>query len=308
MAVRSTVRKLSLYSSIPHAFLLSQFDIGLLAGQKRDDLLSLWTKANQAYNNLGGPQRSFVGANDLMAINGLDKNRVESVLKLMKLYSPHDSHATGLYNVRLSKLVTPQLLVNQKRAEERANVRSGMSSAELFDVVASSPNLTEPMTKQILGMTQDNGAFLFTTMDEDVRNHMPVYRRVALNDKDKNSPEFDSLSFPIGGRYPPFANVYRIRIDSVNTRLIINNGVHRLFSLASKGNIWCPLVVTDMSPQEIPDPFVNFNREFLVNPQSNPPLLMDFLNKHVTIPLDYFPCKNTIKVNYTVERYPTIAS
>jgi len=79
-----------------------------------------------------------------------------------------------------------------------------------------------------------------------------------------------------------------------------------LFSLLSKGNAWCPLIVTDIDPNELPDPFVNFNRDALANPQSNPPMLADFLNKDVVIPLEYYPVKNTMKINYTIERYPTV--
>ncbi len=79
-----------------------------------------------------------------------------------------------------------------------------------------------------------------------------------------------------------------------------------MFSLLSKGNAWCPLIVTDIDPCELPDSFVNFNRDALVNPQSNPPMLADFLNKDVVIPLEYYPVKNAMKINYTIERYPTV--
>jgi hypothetical protein len=297
-----------MYSSIPFGFLLSQSEIGLVAEPKREQLQPLWAKANQAYIRLGGPGRSYLTANDVMGTNGLDKGRAEIVIKQIKLYSPHDTHPTGIFNIRLSKLVTPQLLINEKRAEQRAEAKASMSSSQLFDVVVSQPPPAEPVTKQILGMTPDNGAFLFTTDDEDVRPHAPIIRRVPLNEKDQHGPEYESLSFPIGGSFPPFANVYRIKMDGTNSRLIINNGVHRLFSLLSKGNAWCPLIVTDIDPNELPDPFVNFNRDALVNPQSNPPMLSDFLNKDVVIPMGYYPVKNTMKINYTIERYPTVVT
>lgn len=303
-----TIRKLSMYSSIPFGFLLNQSDVGLVAEPKREQLQPIWVKANQAYIKLGGPGRSYLSQSDVMGINGLDKTKVETALKQIKLYSPHDVHQTGIYNIRLNKLVTPQLLINQKRAEQRADAKAGMSSSQLFDVVVSRPPHDELVTKQILGMTPDNGAFLFTTNDEDVRPHTPIIRRVLLNEKDQHGPEYDSLSFPIGGSFPPFANAYRIKIDGINSRVIINNGVHRLFSLLSKGNAWCPVIVTDIDPNELPDPFVNFNREALVNPQSNPPMLADFLNKDVVIPLEYYPVKNTMKINYTIERYPTVVT
>src|SRR2546422_8082544 len=106
-----TIPKLSLYSSIPFGFLLSQSDIGLVAEPKREQLQPLWAKANQAYIKLGGPGRSYVSQNDLMGINGLDKGKVETALNQIKLYSPHDTHPTGIYNIRLNKLVTPQVLI-----------------------------------------------------------------------------------------------------------------------------------------------------------------------------------------------------
>src|SRR5712692_2320244 len=104
MPYMPTIRKLSLYSSIPFRFLLSQSEIGLVAEPKREQLQLLWAKANQVYSKLGGPGRSYLTANDVMGTNGLDKARAEIVLKQIRLYSPHDTHPTGIFNIRLNKL------------------------------------------------------------------------------------------------------------------------------------------------------------------------------------------------------------
>jgi len=304
MAVSQSVTKLALSSSVPLGWLFTQLDLGLIAGPSKNVLETMWTRTSEAYRKLGGPGRSFLTQDDVLPFDGVSRPQIDSAVNQIRHYAPHDTHPTEMFNVRISKLVTPQLLVNPKRAEKRADVKARMTPSELFEVSTKAGKHTEPISKQIIGQ-YPAGAYLFTSSDEDVRPLVPVYKTVSLNDEDEQSPKCLSVCFPIGGSLP-MMNAYRVRIDEKNTRLIINNGVHRLYALTSKGNEWCPLIVTDLAPQEMGDPFVNFSRESLLGPKSDPPLVTDFLKSEVTMSLGYFPSKSTVRLNYSLEHYPTV--
>ncbi len=304
---RTTVRKLTLFSALPAQGLLQTFDAGFVASPSdKNVLLKAWQKASQAYTVGGNSFRSYSTSDDVRAVDGVDSVRIESILKRAKQYAPYDSHATGIYNVRISKLVTPQVTVNSLRARTRAKTKSGMSNSELFELSFESAGKPEAITRQILALIPNGGAVMFTSYDEDIRmHHPPQYRKLPINEKDPQSPTFESVCFPVGGGLP-FAAAFRVQIGQGSSRLILNNGIHRVYSLASAGYEWCPLLVCDLIPMEVPDPLVDLPRDMILNPNANPPLVTDFLDDDVLISLDYYTILKTVRFNWNIEQYVTV--
>jgi len=272
----------------------------------RERLLALWKDASQAYNNLGGPARSFLSPDDIRPVEGVDESLVENTLARIKLYAPHDSHQTTINLVRISKLVTPQITLNLSRAQRRATVKHNMKPEEIFNIAFGDAGKPEPITRQILGVAPTGGALVFTSYDEDIRMYNPPeHRRIPVNELDGESPSFESVCFPVGGGYP-FASALRIPVASGATRLILMNGIHRIYKLGEAGERWCPLAISDFVPMELQDPFVELPKAFLLDPNANPPLITDFLAPNVTIPLDYFTLLKTIRLNWNIEQYVTV--
>lgn len=292
---------------LPPQVLLSQLDFGFLAEPTdRHILQGLWEKANRSYNSFGSASRSFAGPEDIRPLENVDRLKIEKMLDRIRLYQPFDSHPTSICTVRMSKLITPQIVINKSRAEKRAVVKQKMTTSELFDVAFDSGGHPEAITRQTLGMFPNGGALLFTSYDEDIRlHHPPQYRQIPINEKDQRSPSFESVCVPVGGGLP-FASVFRVQIATGITRLILNNGMHRLYRLAEAGYEWCPLVVSDLVPLEFTDPFVDLPRPMLLDLNSNPPLITDFLNEDLVIPLNYFTLLKTIRLNWNFEHYVTV--
>lgn len=307
MLTRSTVKKLTMFSFLPKQALLSQLDTGFIAEPNdRNVLQSLWERANKFYNNLGLPERSFATSNDIHHLDGIDQSRIENELRIARTYSPYDSHTTKIHNVRISKLVTPQVTINLSRAEKRTKIRQGMNITDLFDIIFESTIQPVSITRQLLGLGSDGGSLLFTSYDEDIRlHHPPLYRKIPLNETDPHSHSHESVCLPIGGGIP-FGAVYRIQLAPGINRLILANGIHRVYRLAKAGYEWCPLLVCDLIPFEIPDPFIDLPRDILLNPNSNPALITDFLNDEVVIPLEYYTLLKTIRLNWNFDEYFTV--
>jgi len=113
-----------------------------------------------------------------------------------------------------------------------------------------------------------------------------------------------SVSPILGGL--PFASAFRVQLGQGSNRLILNNGIHRVYALAGAGYEWCPLLVCDLIPMELPDPFVELPRDMLLNQSANPPLITYFLDNEVVIPLDYYSILKTVRFNWNIEQYVTV--
>src|SRR6267143_4827173 len=247
--------KLTLFSVLPQPILLSQLDGGFIAEPKdRSSLQEIWKKANHAYGEIGVASRSFADPDDTQKIADTASGRITNTLKRVRLYAPYDSHPTEILNVRISKLVTPQISVTPSRAQRRAEIKQNMTTDELLTIMFESKGEPEPITRQILGITQNGGALIFTSYDEDIRLYNPPqFRRIPINEKDSRSPSLESVCHPIGGGLP-YASAYRIPVSSGGgiNRLILSNGIHRVYALAKAGYEWCPIAVCDLSPIELP--------------------------------------------------------
>jgi hypothetical protein len=305
----SSRKKLTLFSALPESVLLSQLDAGFIAEPKdREELKALWENASRAYQEVSIVNRSLSYLADTEKIDDTEEHRVEKILKRVKLYPPYDTHQTGIFNVNVSKLVTPQISITESRAEERANVKPGMTLDDQLSIMFESKGEGEPINRQILGIAANGGALIFTSYNEDIRLHNPPqFRPIQINEKDTDSPSLESVCHPVGGGLP-FAAAYRVSFGGPSrpSRLILSNGIHRVYSFAKAGYQRCPLAVCDLSPIEIPEQFVDLPREILLNPSQNPPLITDFLNERLVIKLNMHTLLKTIRLNWSVEQYVTV--
>ena len=300
------VSKLALYSALPPQPLLSQFDAGFIAGPSdRGELQRDWDRANQEYNRAPDPSRSYLVPGDTRDLRGVNPSDLKVTIERVRLYPPFDSHPPTLVAVRVAKLVTPQLTVSLPRARRRAEISKQASDKELFGVSFSPSGAPEPVNHQILGQGPNQGATIFTSYDEDVRPHPPMFRDLRLEERDPMSQVLPSLSIPVGGGIP-FIMGYRIEIAPGLERVVLANGIHRAFRVAEAGCEWLPLALCTLAPLELPPQIVELPNQMVTNPGANPPLLTDFLDSDVTMHLEYHPVLKVVRVNWQVEQYATV--
>jgi hypothetical protein len=299
-------RKLSLHAMLPQQVLLGQLEGGLIASPSEAiPLLHAWEKANCAYANCGPPSRSFLTADDIRPIQGVEDSDQEETLRRLRMYPPFDSHRVSLCDVSVSKLVTPQITLNAVRAALRAAVRPAMTAADLLRVAFSASGHAEPVNRQTLSIGPNGGSVLFTSFDEDVRLHQPVYQDVRANGKDDKSALLPSMCLPVGGGLG-FTYAFRIDVGSGVRRLILMNGIHRTYELAKAGFERVPVAVCDIQAMELPDQVVDLPKQMLLDPNINAPLLIDYLNHDVALELEYFKVLRTVRLNWNCEQYATV--
>jgi len=230
---------------------------------------------------------------------------MEYLVNKVKTYPSFESE-TNIYYVRISKLLTSQVVINLQRAQKWSKIKKNLKDDELCDIMLEPQNRYESINRQTLALRQNSGSILFTSYNQDTRFYYPPdYRKIPLNEKDPNGPTVESICLLFGGGFP-FASAYRIQIGEEKTRVIVINGIHRIYKLAENGYQWCPIVVTDIQSSELPDQLVQVPKSMLLNPHSNPPLIIDFLKKDATIPLSCYNLLKTVRINWNFEQYDTV--
>jgi hypothetical protein len=300
----STVDKLTLFSAVDFSAIQAHLKQNLIAEPTNEKVLrDLWEKANKVYQNIGPSTRSFVTSEDLKPIEDELKPKYEKLLSRISTYSAFSTHPTNIQYVRITKLVTPQLIINLQRANRWTNIRKNMKPDELYNLLFQPPQSSENLTCQTLNMGNANGSLLFTSYNEDMRlYHPPQHRTVPLNENDPQSINFKSICLLIGGGLP-FASAYRLQIADGISRIILTNGIHRIYKLAESGAEWCPLIISDINSSELPESFIGTPKTMLINQKSNPALITDFLRKNAVIPIKYRQVLKTVRLNWNYEQY-----
>jgi len=303
---RSLTRKLSLHAVLPQQALLAQLDGGLIANPSEPiSLLHAWERASRSYALCGPATREDLLPEDVQPLQGVEALEIESALRRIRLYAPFDTHGVTLFDVKVSKLITPQVTLNVARAASRS-LSPGMGAAEIFRIAFDGSRKPDPITRQVLGMHPNGGALLFTSFDEDIRlHHPPVFQDVPTNRKDEKSAMLQAVCLAIGGGCG-FIFAYRVDIGKGITRLILMNGIHRVYELARSGFQTVPVAVCDVLPMELPDPIVDIPKQAFLDPQFNAPVITDYLNQNVVLELDYFPVLKTVRLNWNFEQYATV--
>jgi hypothetical protein len=304
------VRKLTLYSCLPLATLYQQLDAGVVSNPPdKAGLQALWVPASQSYATVGTSSRSYALASDVQPLQGVGPQKVQNTVSRMRLYSPFDTHGFDIYDVNIGKLVTPQISINTVRATSRASIMQNMTNDQLFDVCFNAGAQPPPINRQVISQQASNqvsaGSLMFTSYNEDVRPYPPMFANVSSNPNDPQANLVEAACLPVGGG-SPFAWAFRVKIDSTNTRLYLCNAIHRVYALAQAGYTTCPLAVVDLNVSEFPLQLVDLPRDFLTDANRNPPLMIDYLNPSVVVPLDYYLMLTTVRINWQSEKYTTV--
>lgn len=285
---------------------MNAFDSGFIAEpSNRPALQQVWESTNRAYARLPGPARSFIRAEDIRPLDVKPELQRQTADRV-RFYPPFDSHQPEIVAVRLAKLITPQLTVSLPRAARRASIPQGATDAELFKLAFSSSTGAEPIHRQLLAQVPNQGgATIFTSYDEDVRPHLPVYRNLLLEERDPESQILPSLCIPVGGGIP-YIMGYRVAIGPGMERIILGNGIHRAFSAAKAGCEWLPLALSRLEPIELGAQVGELPAPKILDPAANPPLITDFTNTAVAMKLEFYPVLRVARVNWNVEQYVTV--
>jgi hypothetical protein len=134
-------RKVNAILSIASQALLAQLDSGFIASPSdRNILMKKWESASTKYKSSSIPFRSYLMSDDLENLDQkqIDPQLVSNALNRAKLYPPYDSHPIQIYNINISKIITPQITLSEKRSKTRTFDKTNFSLRERKSPLRSS--------------------------------------------------------------------------------------------------------------------------------------------------------------------------
>lgn len=199
--------------------------------------------------------------------------------KLLTSYRPFLPAIYELGMVPLAKLVTPQKHVDLDYANTAfEGISRKLTDDEVARFCLAVPVRDAAIDASFLGYPKGpSGEFSylyqFSSEDQNVR-YIPAVPMKPLQDldvsDDSGEAKYDVKAITVMvGPGTSFVHVLKVPV-AVDTstgktvyRLIISNGVHRLYRLSQLGNTHAAALIQQVDIREVPDPFIETKREAL---------------------------------------------
>jgi hypothetical protein len=246
-----------------------------------DALMAEWKAKSEVFRSTPRETLDAVDS-ELVRLNASTQTlaKIEGLLTAYRAYLPTTYE---LAYVPISKLITPQTYVELEHARQSfQGLSRKLTDDEVAQYCLGAPVQGGKIDATFLGYPkgdpgETNYLYQFSSEDDNMR-FIPPMPLKPLHDLDlsaeTSSARYDVKAIPVlVGPGLPFIQVLKVplRMDREGgrvSRLIISNGVHRIFRLAELGNTHVAAIVQTASMQEVPDPFVEARRDTLFGPNA----------------------------------------
>jgi hypothetical protein len=241
-----------------------------------DSIITDWRRASKEFQKLvkeerGAPESIVVGDTDPSLHPELERISSDPLFRKTFSQLPFEFKM-----VEVGKLVAPQRLVNLDYVENLK--RSLPNGPKLFDLVSFclKPTQTPPAPKV---MQSAQNAFAFSSPSQDFRFLGGYPKKVEQGDIEAST----------GGGLPVIAITLLLGYGTstcnafkVGSRMVLNNGFHRIYTLESVGIKNAPMLVQIVNNPdlEFPQQVAGLPKDYLVeNPR--PVLMKDFVDERL---------------------------
>jgi len=205
---------------------------------------------------------------------------------------------TSVEIVEIDRLVAPQRTVNLAYVEKLSSrIPDSPNLATLLELCVSPRRDMEPIQHLEVGQN----VHVFTSPNADIRFLGAFLKPLARED----------LNHAIGGGNPAAAIISfvgygtsSINVFKVGSRVILNNGFHRVYAIRSRGITHIPVVVQHVqnAALELPDVIAGLPKAYLLG-STRPVLIKDFFVPDFAIRLRFADRLKTISINVNVGQY-----
>jgi hypothetical protein len=244
-----------------------------------DALMAEWKVKSELFRSV--PREALDAADsELIPFNATSQtlSKIEGLLTAYRAYLPTTYE---LAYVPISKLITPQTYVELDYARlSFQGLSRKLTDDEVAQYCLGAPVRGAKIDATFLGYPKGGPGesnYQFSSEDDNMR-YIPPMPLKPLHDIDlsaeASSARYDVKAIPVlVGPGLPFIQILKVpmrmgREGGQVSRLIISNGVHRIFRLAELGNTHVAAIVQTASMQEVPDPFIEARRDALFGPSA----------------------------------------
>jgi hypothetical protein len=196
--------------------------------------------------------------------------------------------------VEIDKLVAPQREVNLDYAE---SLHASIPGKEINDILEFCVGPRKPPELRMLQTAMNQMTFSSRSLDLRFLGGYP------------KSITKDDISVAHAGGKPAEATVLLVGFGAdpinafhVGSRVVLNNGFHRVFALRSKGIAKIPIVLQEVvnADIEFPDSLIGLSRVYLLQ-SARPVLIKDFFDHELVTEVRLKPRRKVVKVSWGVE-------
>jgi hypothetical protein len=292
-----------------------------------DALMQDWRQKSAIFQTLPAPNLN-ASAQDLLPLNVSQPvlSKIQQSLASFRNQFPHDY---DLAFVPIDLLVTPQRSVLLERARSFApNASQPLTDDEVAEMCLGRQPKSNAIQEKFLGIgtnpqnpNQIVYVYQFASEDQDIRWLLPatMERLPKINWAAKGARSrlnLRTIPFSVGPgasqvqvwKVPlGFAFAQDQQGQQVQTpiyRLIVHNGIHRIFRLAELGNRHVAALIRAVPPNEIPPQMVDTSRDALLSPR--PLMMTDLTNPAISRSFKWRRSKLAIRLRITVDQDRTL--
>lgn len=264
------------------------------AGIDPRTLVEEWRAANDRYHEL---EQSEAGIADTIGWDPVEPSLSARVAELEAspwFRASFDNLPYQIVRVELDKLVMSQIHVERGPVFDRASALDPAMRAAVFDFCLPLDPGLPPVATRRLG----EGRYLFSSPSTDFRAHRPVVLAPAALPQDiASGPLAFAVALGIG-----FGSNFLSGIRS-GSRILLQNGYHRAYSLRAHGHTHAYCVVEDVTRKD--ELRLTATDEVSADPEfyfaaKRPPLLKDFFDPTIARSLAVLPVETHLEVEITV--------
>ncbi|MDA4114201.1 MAG: hypothetical protein OK474_09165 [Thaumarchaeota archaeon] len=277
-----------------------------------DALMSEWHAKSDIFRSLPREPLGVLDS-DLLPLN-LSAQIEEKVQTLLSSYRVYLPNTYDLALVPISRLVSPQKYIHQEHARSSFDGVSRMlTDDENARFCIGTPVRDAKIDAAFLGCPKGETAeefnflYQFSSDDQNIRYipPMPLKPLQDLDIADGSAANYGVKAVTVSvGPGLPFVHILKVPVglDGIGRRpvfrLIIANGVHRIFRLAELGNTHVAALVQTMDWQELPPTFIETPRDLLLGPGALK--VTDMVNGAITRTFRWKKSKRVIKLQVKV--------
>ncbi len=258
-------------------------------------LANEWRAANDLYAELEAREGGIAETAECLTLDRRLKPLVEAVRANSWFRESFDNLPVSFKRVELDKLVVSQVHVERSFTESLgASLARGASDEDLFNFCLPLERVLPPVRIQRLS----GDRFLLSSPSTDFRPHRPrLLRPHELAGIASSGPAAAMIGVMVG-----FGSNFLSAVRS-GSRLLLQNGYHRAYTLRSLGFTHAYCIVEDVTRKDelklTADDDVSADPEFYFA-SKRPPLLKDFFDPRLAKVLSVRPMENQIEVELKI--------
>jgi hypothetical protein len=260
-----------------------------------EEILGAWRNIQVKVRSVVESEANLASSINFKTLDPNDHPRLKEILMSPGMSKNYFATSTRFALVDVDRLIAPQRHVNLEHVKKiQSRVPKQATLDDLIEICLASGSGVEPVQHSEVG----HNFHVFSSQSGDLRF-------LGAFVKDLQGEIAEQGGVPAGGIVAFVGyGASEINVYEVGSKMILNNGFHRVYALRQMGFKELPVLVQEIkNPSlEVPGSILGVSSGYLLN-HSRPVLLKDFFDEGFAIKLKVPKTVRTVKVRVMTEQF-----